>query len=100
MADSDQANQGKGGEAVADTAGTEKPACVALVPLAASVPPPEKSGLWRARPSSIFVTHLIATAAQAPQTRQLRRATPSDAQTAYSAKRDALPGAGRTRQIV
>jgi RNA polymerase-interacting CarD/CdnL/TRCF family regulator len=35
------------------------------------------------RPSASFVTHLIATAEQAPQTRTLRRATPADALAAY-----------------
>jgi hypothetical protein len=32
-----------------------------------------------------FLAHLIATAEQAPQTRLLRRATPADAQNAYTA---------------
>ena len=36
------------------------------------------------RPNSIFVTHLIATVEQAPQTRTLRRATASDARAAYT----------------
>jgi hypothetical protein len=35
------------------------------------------------RPDASFVTHLIATAEQAPQTRTLRRATPTDALAAY-----------------
>jgi len=35
------------------------------------------------RPNASFVTHLIATAEQAPQTRTLRRATPTDALAAY-----------------
>jgi hypothetical protein len=35
------------------------------------------------RPNASFVTHLIATAEQAPQTRALRRATPADALGAY-----------------
>ncbi len=53
------------------------------------------------RPNSTFVTHLIATAEQVPQTRSLRRATPADAQTAYGARRSSGPGAGiRTRQII
>ncbi len=38
-------------------------------------------GLMRPDPS--FVTHLIATANQMPQTRTLRRASPEDAQTSY-----------------
>ena len=36
-----------------------------------------------ARPDASFVTHLIAMAEQTPQTRALRRATPSDARTVY-----------------
>jgi hypothetical protein len=53
------------------------------------------------RPSSIFVTHLIATAEQAPQTRSLRRATAADAQTAYGASQSPVGHPGlRTRQII
>jgi hypothetical protein len=53
------------------------------------------------RPDPIFVTHLIATAEQVPQTRSLRRGTPADAQTAYSANRHHTLGAGiRTRQVI
>jgi hypothetical protein len=49
----------------------------------------------------MFVTHLIATAEQLPQTRNLRRATPADAQSAYRASQPHAPGAGiRTRQII
>jgi len=76
-----------------------KPACVALVPLVTSARWSIPSQL--SRPNSTFVTHLIATAEQVPQTRSLRRATAADAQTAYSANRHALQGAGiRTRQII
>jgi hypothetical protein len=35
------------------------------------------------RPDASFVTHLIATAMQVPQTRTLRRVSPSDARNAY-----------------
>ncbi len=74
-------------------------ACVALVPLTASAQ--WTSGLKPAHPDSIFVTHLIATAEQLPQTRSLRRATPADAQTAYRANQRQTPRAGlRTRQII
>ena len=52
-------------------------------------------GQTSARPDSIFVTHLIATAEQVPQTRSLRRASAADAQSAYSAIRHPVPGAGR-----
>jgi hypothetical protein len=76
-----------------------EPACVALVPVVASAQWSIPSQL--SRPNSIFVTHLIATAEQVPQTRSLRRATAADAQTAYSVNRHALQGAGlRTRQII
>ncbi|MGC2777551.1 MAG: hypothetical protein WA418_18140, partial [Bradyrhizobium sp.] len=39
-----------------------------------------------ARPDAGFVTHLIATAAQLPQTRRIRRAAPAVAQSAYAAR--------------
>jgi hypothetical protein len=53
------------------------------------------------RPNSIFVTHLIATVEQAPQTRSLRRATASDANAAYIASRQRIAGAGfRARQTI
>jgi hypothetical protein len=63
-------------------------ACVALVPVLPSVQWSQGSGQPLPRPDSIFVTHLIATAEQAPQTRTLRRATPADAQAAYRSVTD------------
>jgi hypothetical protein len=62
-------------------------ACVALVPM---LPTDEwsKGPQPLSRPDSTFVTHLIATAEQAPQTRTLRRATPADAQAAYRSVTD------------
>ena len=78
-----------------------KPACVALVPVIPVTPWSQASHLEPSRPNSIFVTHLIATATQVPQTRSVRRATPADAQTAYRANRHQVAGAGiRTRQII
>jgi hypothetical protein len=75
-----------------------KPPCVALVPTVASAQW-SRPASQLPRPDSIFVTHLIATAEQLPQTRSLRRATPADAESAYRAH--PLQGAGiRTRQIV
>ncbi len=72
--------------------------CVALVPLAR---PLLRVASCMSRPDSTFVAHLIATAAQAPQTRTLRRAAPSDAQIAYTAHLRPASGAGcRTRQVV
>jgi hypothetical protein len=49
----------------------------------------------------MFVTHLIATAEQAPQTRSLRRASFADAQTAYRASQSPLRVAWtRTHQTI
>src|SRR5258706_15074406 len=77
------------------------PACLALVPVIPSAKWSQTSGLQPSRPNSIFVTHLIATAEQVPQTRSLRRATPADAQTPYRANHhQALGAGGRTRQII
>ena len=78
-----------------------KPACVALVPVIPSAQWSQTAGLQPSQPNSIFITHLIATAEQVPQTRGVRRATPADAQTAYRANQHQVLGAGiRTRQIV
>jgi hypothetical protein len=77
----------------------KKPACVALVPVVPTV-------RWSRVPDhqmsrADFVTHLIATAEYAPQTRSLRRATPADAQAAYSThQRPAHRAGSRTRQII
>jgi hypothetical protein len=78
-----------------------RPACVALVPVNPSVERTRISSLHSVRPSAFFVTHLIATAAQAPQTRSLRRASLADAQTAYSVSRRVPQTAGfRTRHTI
>src|SRR3954454_16337813 len=61
-----------------------KVAGAALVPLA----PAARTGLVSLqlnRPDPSFVTHLIATAQQSPQTRTLRRAETADVQAAYRA---------------
>jgi hypothetical protein len=74
------------------------PACVELVPVAQSVRPTSKLAIVRPDPS--FVTHLIATAAQAPQTCILRRGSLADAQTAYGASQTRRTDIGfRTRQV-
>ncbi len=53
------------------------------------------------RSNSGFVAHLIATAEHLPQTRSLRRATPSDALSAYKANQSRAIGAGlRARQTI
>jgi hypothetical protein len=78
-----------------------KPACVTLVPMAQPAPRTQHLSQPLPRPDSTFVTHLIATAEQVPQTRSLRRATLADAQSAYGARRHTAQGAGvRTRQII
>jgi hypothetical protein len=76
-----------------------KPACVALVPVETSARSAFPSQL--SPPASTFVTHLIATAERVPQTRSLRRATPADAQTAYTANEGVRSAVGiRTRHII
>ena len=77
-----------------------RPACVALVPMAQPTEWTRTASQQPPRPASTFVTQLLATAEHAPQTRSLRRATAADAQTAYSANRQARVAGGRTRQII
>ena len=96
MTDDNRAPQAADDGAAADA----KPACTALVPQV-------ETAQWSAPsqqlppPNAIFVTHLIATKEQAPQTRSLRRATPADAQAAYGAQRRPLYAAGiRTRPTI
>lgn len=55
----------------------------ALVPIERAQEPASSHRHVSTRPNASFVTHLIATAEQAPQTRNLRRATPTDALAAY-----------------
>ena len=74
-------------------------ACVELVPVTQSVHWSPKRAM--AQPDPTFVTHLIATADQAPQTRSLRRGSLADAQTAYGARaQERRSVARRTRQVV
>ena len=72
----------------------------ALVPLFPVVRPDARiqSG---SRARADFVAHLIATSAQAPQTRARRRAEPGDAVAAYAASNHApsLPGIGLSRSL-
>jgi hypothetical protein len=95
MLDSDRSEQVLDGEVL----DADAPDCVELVPVTQPV--------WRTaklaivRPDATFVTHLIATAAQAPQTCTLRRGSLADAQTAYGAGQTRRYGTGfRTRQVV
>jgi hypothetical protein len=77
----------------------DTPACVESVPVTQSVHWSPKRAM--ARPDPTFVTHLIATADQAPQTRSLRRGSLADAQTAYGARaQERRSVARRTRQVV
>jgi len=81
-----------------DAVAEATPASTELVPLAANLRWLPKMPLIRPDPG--FVTQLIATAEQAPQTRFLRRATPADAKIAYGAARAPRSSAGfRTRQV-
>jgi hypothetical protein len=82
----------------ADDADTQ-PACVALVPVTEA--PQRASAIHQvSRPDPSFVTHLIATAEHLPQTRNLRRAAPSVALSAYTARlRPAQGIGGQTRQV-
>jgi len=58
-------------------------------------------GLRLVRPDPTFVTHLIATAEQVPQTRMHRRVAQADALSAYRARQASAPATGfRTRQII
>ena len=95
MLDIDQSEQVLDGEIL----DADERDCVELVPVTQSVRWAPKSAMVRSDPS--FVTHLIATAAQAPQTRVLRRGSLADAQTAYGASQARRYGIGfRTRQTV
>ena len=81
-----------------DVVAEATPVSTELAPIAAKLRWLPKIPLTRPDPG--FVTHLIATAEQAPQTRVLRRTTVADAQVAYGAKRQPLPSVGlRTKQV-
>jgi hypothetical protein len=84
-----------------DNGADAKSACVALVAVATRAQWSEPPALRWSRPDSMFVTHLIATAAQDPQTRSLRRGSFAEAQTAYGAKPNPASNVGRrTRQTI
>jgi hypothetical protein len=61
----------------------------ALVPVAASDPAASIEPMG-GRPRADFLAHLIATLAQAPQTRTRRRAAPEEAVAAYGARARSL----------
>lgn len=95
MLDVDRSEQVLDGEVL----GADEPGCVELVPVTSSVRWLPKGPITRPDPG--FVTHLIATAAQAPQTRSLRRGSLADAQSAYGARQRPRDGTGfRTRQVI
>jgi hypothetical protein len=76
-----------------------EPACTALVPLVQAAQWSSSHRLPQA--NSNFVTQLIATVEQVPQTRGLRRATAFDALTAYRTNQHRVEGAGiRAWQII
>jgi hypothetical protein len=96
MSDSDRPEPLAGDDAVFDA----KPACTALVPIARAASRSPAFGPSLTRPNSTFVAHLIATAEHAPQTRQLRRATPAAARDAYTAIRTIPLPYPHARQVI
>jgi hypothetical protein len=58
----------------------------------------ERPGCY-SRPAATFLAHLIATAQQAPQTRQRRRAEPQDAAALYASAAHAASG-GKHRLLI
>jgi hypothetical protein len=97
MLDTDRPGQTMDDGVLADA----KPPCVALVPMVTAAKWSRISSSQLSLSNSTFVAHLIATAEHVPQTRSLRRATPADAQNAYSTNQHRLQGAGmRARQII
>ena len=87
-------------EQTTDNDVTEAKPCVALVPVEEPArPSPNRRRLSRLDPT--FITHLIATAEQVPQTRMHRRVSQADALSAYRARQASAPATGfRTRQII
>ena len=80
----------------------DRPAVPAASAAMVATAPPLRSppAYSLARPDPFFITQLIATAEQSPQTRALRRADVSDVQAAYGAvaNRD-LAVTGYTRRM-
>jgi len=66
----------------------------ALVPVSAIAQRTALAGQSRLLSEVPFLTHLIATAEQIPQTRTLRRATPAEAQAAYRSPQNAAAVTG------
>jgi hypothetical protein len=74
------------------------PGSAALVPLTPSAH--QAAIVLLPRPDPTFLTHLIATAQQLPQTCNLRRAAPADALSAYRALQRGSQGARRRSQHI
>jgi hypothetical protein len=72
--------------------------CAALVPITPTVYQAPKVAM--SRPNASFVAQLIATAEQLPQTRNLCRAAPEDALSAYLAHQRKLQGGAVAAQPV
>ena len=72
--------------------------CVSLVAVTPAVYEAPKLAL--PRPNANYVAQLIATAEQLPQTRNLRRAEPSDALSAYSRKLGREAAAAKPANLV
>jgi hypothetical protein len=77
----------------------------ALVTIARPEAQPHASGLpFSFRADASFVAQLIAAAANAPQTRSLRRASPEDAHASYrgtvTRERDMVPMGTTTSRVV
>lgn len=90
------------------SAGTSTPETTAeSTALVATTPTTERSMIvYSRRPDASFVTQLIATASQIPETRTLRRGSTADAQVAYravvtqdNARHVPLPGTQLSRSI-
>src|SRR5262249_12446167 len=86
-------------EQTADGASDARPASVELVPVCEPARQARPLGPL-SLPDATFLAHLIATVAQVPQTRQLRRAAQADALAAYRTQ-PYVPETGfRTRQVI
>jgi hypothetical protein len=73
--------------------------CAALVPVGPTIY--QAARLAITRPDANFVAQLIATAERLPQTRELRRAAPADALSAYRSFQDIIREARpSTRQTI
>jgi hypothetical protein len=86
------------GDSRTGDAATESVALTQVEPVQRAAPVSSSAG----RPDASFIAHLIATAEQAPQTRELRRAAVADVEAAYRAASAYAAGssAHRTQRTV